>query len=88
MSSPVFDPSARSGASAVRGASAVKALRVNLISAVLVWATWLALSGRFAIHHLISDWKAALTMVFGSLVGGGTSVKNLSKPTKCLLSVG
>jgi uncharacterized membrane protein YfcA len=73
MSSPVYDPSARSGVTTVRGASAAKALRVNLIIAVLVWATWLAFGGRFAIHHLISDWKVALTMVFGSLVGGGTS---------------
>src|SRR6202042_2293697 len=26
-----------------------------------------------AIHHLFTDWQVALTMVWGSLVGGGTS---------------
>jgi len=24
-------------------------------------------------HHLLVDWKVALTMVFGSMLGGGTS---------------
>jgi uncharacterized membrane protein YfcA len=41
--------------------------------ALFVWAAWLIFGGRFAIQHLIADWKVALTMVFGSLVGGGTS---------------
>jgi len=50
-----------------------RALRFNLMLAFLVWAAWLVLGGRFAIQHLISDWRIALTMVFGSLVGGGTS---------------
>jgi len=49
------------------------ALQFNLIIALLVWAIWLAFGGRLAIHHLFADWKVALTMVFGSLVGGGTS---------------
>jgi uncharacterized membrane protein YfcA len=49
------------------------ALRTNLTIAFLVWAIWLGFGGRFAIHHLLVDWKIALTMVFGSLVGGGTS---------------
>jgi uncharacterized protein len=40
---------------------------------LFVWAAWLVFGGRFAIHHLFTDWKVALTMVFGSLVGGGTS---------------
>jgi hypothetical protein len=49
------------------------ALRFNLTIALLVWALWLAFGGRVAIYHLFADWKVALTMVFGSLVGGGTS---------------
>jgi hypothetical protein len=47
--------------------------RFNLTKALLVWALWLAFGGRVAIYHLFADWKVALTMVFGSLVGGGTS---------------
>jgi hypothetical protein len=49
------------------------AVRFNLTIALLVWATWLAFGGRLAIYHLFANWKVALTMVFGSLVGGGTS---------------
>jgi len=49
------------------------ALRFNLTIALLVWALWLVFGGRGAIYHLFVDWKVALTMVFGSLVGGGTS---------------
>ena len=50
-----------------------RALRFNLGIALLVWALWLAVGGRAALHHLLADWQVALTMVFGSLVGGGTS---------------
>jgi hypothetical protein len=39
--------------------------------ALLVWAVWVAFGGRFAIYHLFADWKFGLTMVFGSLIGGG-----------------
>lgn len=49
------------------------ALRFNLLIALLVWITWLAFGGRLALQHLLADWQVALTMVFGSLVGGGTS---------------
>lgn len=49
------------------------ALRFNAAIALLVWVMWLVFGGRFAMHHLLADWKVALTMVFGSLVGGGTS---------------
>jgi uncharacterized membrane protein YfcA len=41
--------------------------------ALLVWTLWLIFGGRPAVHHLLIDWRVALTMVFGSLVGGGTS---------------
>jgi uncharacterized membrane protein YfcA len=50
-----------------------RAIRFNLLIAWIVWIAWLVLGGRYAIHHLIVDWRIALTMVFGSLVGGGTS---------------
>lgn len=49
------------------------ALRVNLAIALLVWIVWLTFGARQAIDRLFVDWKVALTMVFGSLVGGGTS---------------
>ena len=49
------------------------ALHFNLAIALLVWAIWLAFGRGLAIHHLLADWKVALTMAFGSLVGGGTS---------------
>jgi uncharacterized protein len=73
MSTTQHDRSATSDALAVQGTPAANALRVNLIIAVFVWAAWLAFGGRLAIHHLVSDWKVALTMAFGSRVGGGTS---------------
>ena len=41
--------------------------------ALLVWAGWLIFGRGLAFHHLLTDWKVALTMAFGSLVGGGTS---------------
>jgi uncharacterized membrane protein YfcA len=53
--------------------SALRALRFNLLLALFVWIVWLIFGGRNALHHLLIDWKVALTMVFGSLVGGGTS---------------
>jgi uncharacterized protein len=52
---------------------ALRALRFNLLMAVSVWVLWLVFGGSNAIHHLLADWKVALTMVLGSMVGGGTS---------------
>ena len=49
------------------------ALQFNLLIAVVVWIAWLVFGGHSAIQHLLTDWRVALTMVFGSLVGGGTS---------------
>jgi hypothetical protein len=48
-------------------------LRINLSIALAVWTLWLVFGGRNALHHLLIDWRVALTMVFGSMVGGGTS---------------
>ena len=53
-----------------RGTSAI---RFNLLIALLVWMAWLAFGGRHAVQHLVTDWRVALTMVFGAFVGGGTS---------------
>jgi uncharacterized protein len=53
--------------------SAPRALRFNLWLALLIWVVWLLFGGINALHHLLVDWKVALTMVFGSMVGGGTS---------------
>lgn len=47
--------------------------RFNFGIAALVWAVWILLGGAFAWHSLVANWRIALTMVFGSLVGGGTS---------------
>jgi uncharacterized membrane protein YfcA len=52
---------------------ALRALRFNLLMALLIWIVWLTLGGGNAIHHLLVDWKVGLTMIFGSMVGGGTS---------------
>jgi uncharacterized protein len=73
MTSPAPKPSATYGVVLDHKIPKRSALRFNLTIALLVWALWLAFGGRVAIHHLFSDWKVALTMVFGSLVGGGTS---------------
>lgn len=54
--------------------SATRALGLNLWIALLVWILWLIFGGETALHHLLIDWRVGLTMVFGSIVGGGTSV--------------
>ncbi len=53
--------------------SAGRALRFNALLALLVWAGWGIFGGATAWHSLLTHWQVALTMVFGSLVGGGTS---------------
>jgi uncharacterized protein len=73
MSSPTREPPAILRSARHHETPPKSALRVNLTIALLVWAVWLAFGGRFAVDHLFVDWKVALTMVFGSLVGGGTS---------------
>jgi uncharacterized protein len=73
MSSPTPQPSATYGVVLDQKKPKRSAFRFNLTIALLVWAIWLTFGGRVAIYHLFADWKVALTMVFGSLVGGGTS---------------
>lgn len=42
---------------------------------LFVWATWLTLLGhQQAFAYLINYWEIVLTMVFGSMIAGGTSV--------------
>lgn len=71
MSSMAYSPGLVPAESKTR--PALRALRFNLLLAVLIWILWLMFGGRDAIRHLLVDWKIALTMVFGSIVGGGTS---------------
>jgi len=73
MSSPTHESSVTHSDAGDLEAPKRSALRVNLAIALFVWSVWLAFGGKLAIHHLFVDWKVALTMVFGSLVGGGTS---------------
>ena len=48
---------------------------VSILVAFIVWAVWLILVGPVqAISNLIANWKAAVTMIFGSMVAGGTSM--------------
>ncbi|MDJ0634868.1 MAG: sulfite exporter TauE/SafE family protein [Xenococcaceae cyanobacterium MO_188.B29] len=50
-------------------------IRVSILVALTVWTIWLILTGPIqALSNLILNWKAALTMIFGSMVAGGTSM--------------
>ena len=72
----ILTPTAATGLAspqAAKSRSAIRALRVNLWIALLVWTLWLIFGGIKALDHLLIDWKVALTMVFGAMVGGGTS---------------
>jgi uncharacterized membrane protein YfcA len=48
-------------------------LRTNLALGVTVFACWLVFGGERALNAMANHWQVSLTMVFGSLVGGGTS---------------
>jgi uncharacterized protein len=48
-------------------------LRTNLALGFMVFLGWLVFGGERALHAIATDWPVSLTMVFGSLVGGGTS---------------
>lgn len=50
-----------------------RAIKFNAMLAAIVWAGWYAFGGSFAIDSFLKNWMVSLTMVFGSLVGGGTS---------------
>lgn len=51
-----------------------KRVIVGLI-AIATWTTWLTILGYHqAFAHLITNWQIALTMLFGSMIAGGTSI--------------
>ena len=50
-------------------------ISLSILVAFIVWAIWLALSGpNLALSNLINNWEVGVTMVFGSMVAGGTSM--------------
>ena len=71
--SPRLRPIAANPMTGERARFRKRALRFNLGLALLVWIAWAAIGGHAAFHALVANWRVAVTMVFGSLVGGGTS---------------
>ncbi len=53
--------------------SAQQALRFNALLALFVWFAWALLARQHAWHSIVEHWRIAVTMILGSLVGGGTS---------------
>lgn len=52
-----------------------RSLRLSLLCTLFVWTLWsVALGLPEALANLIFNWQVALTMVFGSMVAGGTSM--------------
>ena len=48
---------------------------ISLLVAIFVWTVWLTIIGPSrAFSNLIVNWEAAVTMIFGSMVAGGTSM--------------
>lgn len=55
--------------------SSKRLLSVTMLVAILVWTAWLILAGpSYAFSNLIANWEAAVTMILGSMVAGGTSL--------------
>ncbi len=51
-----------------------QSIAFSALVAVAVWAAWLtSLGSSSAFSHLIANWQISLTMVFGSMVAGGTA---------------
>ncbi len=50
-----------------------RSIRFNGALAAVVWLGWVLLGRGRALHSIAVHWKVSLTMVLGSLVGGGTS---------------
>jgi uncharacterized membrane protein YfcA len=48
-------------------------LRTNLALGVVVFLCWLILGGERSLNAVANHWQVSVTMIFGSLVGGGTS---------------
>lgn len=48
---------------------------ISMLVAITVWIVWLRLLGpNYAIANMVTHWEAAVTMIFGSIVAGGTSM--------------
>jgi Sulfite exporter TauE/SafE len=47
--------------------------RTNLVLGAVVFVGWLLLGGDRSLQAVVDHWQVSLTMVLGSLVGGGTS---------------
>jgi uncharacterized membrane protein YfcA len=47
--------------------------RTNLALGATVFVAWFVFGGERALQAVVEHWQVSLTMVFGSLVGGGTS---------------
>jgi len=45
----------------------------NAFITLLVWSLWFLFGRSFALTSIIKNWQISLAMIFGSLVGGGTS---------------
>jgi uncharacterized membrane protein YfcA len=61
------------GRLAVRRPAFWPMVRTNIVLGVSVLVCWFIFGGDRAIHAISTEWRVALTMAFGSLVGGGTS---------------
>jgi uncharacterized membrane protein YfcA len=48
-------------------------IQFNGAMAALIWVAWCIFGGHFAVYSIVHNWRIAVTMIFGSLVGGGTS---------------
>ncbi|NER79145.1 MAG: sulfite exporter TauE/SafE family protein [Leptolyngbya sp. SIO1D8] len=60
---------------AVKAAFSKRLMGFTLLVAVIVWTAWLTLAGpSHALVNLIAHWEAAVTMILGSMVAGGTSM--------------
>ncbi|MGD1873519.1 MAG: sulfite exporter TauE/SafE family protein [Mastigocoleus sp.] len=58
-----------------RSMIASRSLRTSFLCTVFVWTLWLTiLSPSKAINNAIAHWEVAVTMIFGSMVAGGTSM--------------
>ncbi len=51
----------------------VRMARTNLVLGATVFVAWLVFGGERSLHAVAVNWPVSLTMVLGSLVGGGTS---------------
>lgn len=56
-----------------RPTSAWAAFRFNAFLAAVVWIAWALLAGEHAWQSVVQHWRISVTMILGSLVGGGTS---------------